>query len=313
MRGFSGGLKGVPSRPPSAFAWRWGGRPVSVAHEELGDGPAPVLCLPAFSTISTREEVRPLAVRLAGQGFRCTLLDWPGFGDSDRSRLDYGPALLRAFLAAFAEGRGPGFGVVACGHAAGYALELARERPDLVGALALVAPTWRGPLPTAMGGHRRGAYAWVRRAVRAPVLGELLYRANTSAPVLRAMMRRHVYADPGTVSPALVEAKRAVARRRGARFAPAAFVTGALDPVHDRAAFLALLSPPPAPVLVLRGEATPPRSAAEMDAVAALPDVEALRVPGALSPHEEHPDALAEPVARFLRRHLGAGDGPAAA
>lgn len=299
----------VESRSAAPFAWNWHGRAVAVAHEEFGDaGGAPVLCLPAFSTISTREELRPLALRLAADGFRCALLDWPGFGDSDRLLLDYGPPLFRAFLAAFVEGRGPGLGVVACGHAAGYALELARERPGQVGALALVAPTWRGPLPTAMGGHRRGAYAWMRRAVRAPVLGELLYRANTSAPVLRMMMRRHVYADPGTVSPALVEAKQAVARRRGARFAPGAFVTGALDPVHDRGAFQALLSPPPAPILLLRGEATPPRSAAEMDATAALPGVVALRVPGALSPHEERPDALAGPVARFLRRHLGARD-----
>ena len=296
----------MPARPPAAFAWRWGGRPVSVAHEEVGDaGGAPVLCLPAFSTISTREELRPLAGLLAAEGFRCTLLDWPGFGDSDRLRLDYGPDLFRHFLAAFAEGRGPGLGVVACGHAAGYALELARARPGSVGALALVAPTWRGPLPTAMGEHRRDAYAWVRRAVRAPVLGELLYRANTSAPVVRMMMRRHVYGDPATTTPALVEAKRAVARRPGARFAPAAFVTGALDPVHDRAAFLALLDPPPAPTLLLQGEATPPRSAAEMGAMAAMPGVESHRVPGALSPHEEHAPALAPPIARFFRRCLG--------
>lgn len=289
----------------ATFAWSWRGRPVAVAYEEVGDGPTPVLCLPAFSTVSTREELRPLATLLAGRGFNCILLDRPGFGGSERPRLDYGPALFRAFLPAFAEGRGPALGIVACGHAAGYALDLARARPGLVGALVLVAPTWRGPLPTAMGEHRRAAYAWVRRAVRAPVLGELLYRANTSAPVLRLMMRRHVYSEAGTVSPALVEAKRRIARRRGARFGSAAFVTGALDPVPDRGAFLALLDPPPAPIAILQGEATPPRSAAEMDAMAALAGIEAPRVPGALSPHEEHATVLAPVVARVLKRHLG--------
>lgn len=299
-------------RPAATFAWNWSGRAVAVAHEEVGAGPAPLLCLPAFSTISTRDELRPLALRLAGRGFRCTLLDWPGFGGSDRPRLDYGPALFRAFLSDFAAGFGPGLCVLACGHAAGYALDLARGRPGLVSALALVAPTWRGPLPTAMGEHRRGAYAWVRRAVRAPGLGELLYRANTSAPVLRLMMRRHVYGDPSAASPAAVDAKRRVARRPGARFGSAAFVTGALDPVPDRAAFLALLSPPPTPTLLLRGGATPPRSAAEMDAMAALPGVEAHRVPGALSPHEESPSAVAPIVAGFLERHLVARRGGAA-
>ena len=294
----------IPAPSEARFAWNWRGRPVAAAYEEIGDGPAQVLCLPAFSTVSTREELRPLAVLLAEEGFRCSLVDWPGFGGSDRHGFEYGPTLLRAFLAAFAEGRRPALGVVACGHAAGYALELARARPGLVGALVLVAPTWRGPLPTAMGGHRRRVYAWVRRAVRAPVLGHLLYRANTSAPVLRLMMRRHVYSEAETVSPALVEAKRRVARRPGARFGSAAFVTGALDPVDGRSAFLALLDPPPAPTLLLRGEATPPRSAAEMDAMAAAPGVESCRVPGALSPHEEHAAALAPPVMRFLDRHL---------
>lgn len=290
---------------PATFSWNWRGRSVAVAWEEIGNGPSPVLCLPAFSTVSTREELRPLALFLAGRGFRCILSDWPGFGGSDRLRLDYGPSLLRAFLAAFVAERGPGLGVIACGHAAGYALELGRTRPGLVSALVLVAPTWRGPLPTAMGEHRRGAYGWVRRAIRTPILGELLYRANTSAPVLGLMMRRHVYSDPSTVSPALIEAKRQVARRPGARFGSAAFVTGALDPVADRAAFLALLAPPPAPTMLLRGEATPQRSAAEMDAMAAMPDVGCLRVPGALSPHEEHAAALAPLVVHFLSRHAG--------
>lgn len=289
---------------PATFAWNWRGRSVVVAWEEIGNGPSLVLCLPAFSTVSTREELRPVALLLAGRGFRCILFDWPGFGGSDRLRLDYGPSLLRAFLATFMAERGPGLGVIACGHAAGYALELARAQPGVVSALVLVAPTWRGPLPTAMGDHRRGAYGWVRRAIRSPILGELLYRANTSAPVLGMMMRRHVYSDPSTVSPALIEAKWQVARRPGARFGSAAFVTGALDPVADRAAFLALLDPPPAPTMVLRGEATPLRSAAEMDAMAAMPGVQSHRVPGALSPHEEHATALAPLVTHFLSRHI---------
>lgn len=274
-----------------------------VACEDVGDGPSQVLCLPALSTISTRDELRPLAGRLADHGFRCTLLDWPGFGASDRLPLDYAPDVMRGFLADLMPGLRPGLGVIACGHAAGYALGLARARPGLFGSLVLVAPTWRGPLPTAMGEHRRPVYAWVRRAVRMPVLGHLLYRANTSAPVLRMMMRRHVYSEADTVSPSLVTTKRRVARRAGGRFGPAAFVTGALDPVADRAAFLAMLRPPPGPTLVLRGEATPRRSAAEMDAMAAVPGVAACRVPGALSPHEEHPEVLAPIVADFLRHH----------
>lgn len=60
----------------------------------MGSG-RPVCLLPAFSTVSSREEMRPLARHLAAAGFACTLLDWPGFGESTRGNLPYGPALYR--------------------------------------------------------------------------------------------------------------------------------------------------------------------------------------------------------------------------
>ena len=82
------------------FSWTWQGRPVQAAYEVLGTG-MPVLLLPAFSTVSSREEMRPLASRLAASGFSCTLLDWPGFGASTSGRLGYGPALYERFLADF--------------------------------------------------------------------------------------------------------------------------------------------------------------------------------------------------------------------
>jgi hypothetical protein len=72
---------------------------------------------------------------------------------------------------------------VAAGHAAFYALVLARDRPGVSSHAVLLAPTWRGPLPTAMGVHPR-AYAWVRGLVVSPVIGEALYRLNTLGSVI---------------------------------------------------------------------------------------------------------------------------------
>jgi pimeloyl-ACP methyl ester carboxylesterase len=246
------------------FSWNWQGRPVHATYDVIGTG-APVLLLPAFSTVSTREEMRPLAARLVARGFACTLLDWPGFGASTRGRLGYSPALYHQFVADFAAAVLPaGTAVVAAGHAAGYALALGHTRPGVWRRAVLLAPTWRGPLPTAMGA-RPGTYARVRALVAAPIIGEGLYRLNTHSSVLAMMYRRHVYAQADRVTDEFVAQKQAVARRRGARFASVAFVTGALDPLADRAAFMALLSPPPAPTLVLCGTATPPKSKAEME------------------------------------------------
>ena len=281
------------------FAWSWQGRTVDAAYEIIGAG-APVLLLPAFSTVCSREEMRPLADRLAAAGFSCVLLDWPGFGSSDRRRLAYGPALFGAFLADFAEALlTPGTAVVAAGHAAGYALQLGHARPGLWRRIVLLAPTWRGPLPTAMGPRPR-TYAAARALVRAALIGQAVYWLNTHRRVIGMMYRRHVYAEAGQVTAGFVGAKQRLSRQPGARFASVAFVTGALDPVADRAAFAALLSPPPAPTLVLCGEATPPKSRAEMQAIPSGPGVEVRWVPGSLGLHEEMADAVAPRVAAFL-------------
>jgi pimeloyl-ACP methyl ester carboxylesterase len=113
------------------FSWNWQGRPVEAVYETLGTG-SPVLLLPAFSTVSSREEMRPLASRLAVSGFACTLVDWPGFGSSTRGALNYGPALYHGFLADLVAATMPdGASVIAAGHASGYALALGHERSGL--------------------------------------------------------------------------------------------------------------------------------------------------------------------------------------
>ena len=281
------------------FEWEWRGRPIKVAYETLG-ADRRALLLPAFSTVSSRAEMRPVAAHLVGQGCSCVLVDWPGFGDSTRGRLGYGPPLYRHFLADFTAAVMPtGAAVIAAGHAAGYALALARNRQGVWSHAVLLAPTWRGPLPTVMGAHPR-AYACVRGLVAAPVIGEALYRLNTLRSIVGLMYRRHVYSEASRITPALVAQKQDIARRPGARFGSAAFVTGHIDPVLDRCAFLALFDPPPVPVLALCGNATPPRSKAEMAALAEQSGVDLRWMPGSLGLHEEYAAAAAGAIARFI-------------
>jgi len=57
-----------------------------------------------------------------------------------------------------------------------------------------------------------------------------------------------------------------------------------------------------APVLLLYGAETPPRSRAEMEALATVPGIRSIVLPrGKLSVHEEFPDAVFEAVDPFLR------------
>ena len=71
------------------IAWTWDGEAVRVGAERTGAEPT-VLLLPALSSISTRAEMRPLAERLA-PAFATVAVDWPGFGDRPRPRVDWRP------------------------------------------------------------------------------------------------------------------------------------------------------------------------------------------------------------------------------
>jgi pimeloyl-ACP methyl ester carboxylesterase len=290
---------------PRVFSWSWEGRPVAIVYETFGSGP-PCLLLPAFSTVCTREEMRPLAMRLADR-LTVTLVDWPGFGESSRQPFAYGPLLMQAFLGEFlAQVFAEPPSVVAAGHAAGYALALARMRSPCWTRIVLVAPTWRGPLPTAMG-RPPERWGWVRRLVRTPLLGEGLYRMNTAGPVIALMYRRHVYADRLQVTGALVRTKQAIARRARGRHASVAFVTGALDPVGDREQFQRLVAPPSAPTLIVYGSDTPPRSRAEIESLKGLGGIAVSAVPGSLGVHEEQPEIVFRAIAGFLFQNVGGG------
>ena len=115
------------------------------------------------------------------------------------------------------------------------------------------------------------------------------------------MMKGHVLADRAHLTPDLLARKSEVTRRRGARFATAAFVTGGLDLARSREGFLALAERAGVPILAVWGPQVPPRSRAEMEALAAVPGVRAESLPaGALGVHEEYPAEVAAALRPFL-------------
>jgi pimeloyl-ACP methyl ester carboxylesterase len=179
-----------------------------------------------------------------------------------------------------------------------YVLHHAAHHPGTIARAALIAPTWRGPLPT-VGGGQRPLFQAIRRAVEMPYVGPLLYRLNVNPFVVRKMLTGHVYSD-GLTGERLAQ-KRRVIDAAGARFASASFVTGALDRVTSRAEFLALAARAGIPITLIYGAETPARSRAEIEALAALPGIKASLLPrGKLSVHEEFPDEVARAVEPFL-------------
>ena len=280
------------------YPWTWQDQSVEVVWESLGQGD-PILLLPALSTVSTRGEMRPLAECLAAH-YQTIALDWPGFGESSRLPLDYKSALYCQVLQDFVRNtfKQP-IPVVAAGHAAGYAMSSAGLHPPIWSQIILAAPTWRGPFPTMTGG-RKWWHALIRETVRSPLLGQALYAQLTKPNFLATQYRQHVYADADRITPSLIAQKRQTTQQPNARFASAAFVTGRLDPAGDRAECLAWFDRTSVPVSIVIGERTPPKSKAQMEAIAARSEVRSHHLPGSLALHEEYAAELAEVVRSCL-------------
>jgi len=286
----------APARHDETFDWSWGGQELTCALTRQGTGPRALL-LPALSSISTREELAPLQ-SLLSEHFETVAPDWPGFGTDDKPHVAWTPEAMVGWLDHVLTSVVPDPAVVvAAGHAAGYVLRHFSDRPEKVPHLVLVAPTWRGPLPTMMG-RRPDWLARVRSAVDMPVAGPALYALNLNDLVIRRMARGHVYSDPAWLTRERMAAKRRVARAGGARFASIRFVTGALDPFEagdDARSAAGAMSR--VRVQMIWGEETPRKSKAEMEALAVAAEVTPTVLPyGKLGLHEEFAGDVAQAV-----------------
>ncbi|WP_375500511.1 alpha/beta fold hydrolase [uncultured Nostoc sp.] len=279
------------------YVWNWENQQLRVVYETLGKG-SPLLLLPSFSSVSTRLEVGELA-KLLAPNFQVVAVDWPGFGESSRPSLNYSPEIYQQFLEDFVKAIfNTPITVVAAGHAASYVLQLAVKQPATFSRILLLAPTWRGPLPT-MGASQQIA-GIVRGLVRSPILGQALYKLNTTQSFLSFMYRRHVFTDAAKITPSFIEKKWHTTQQPGARFASAAFVTGNLDAVRKQSDFLQLVQSLTVPLMAVVGESSPPKSREEMNALVALPGVRSVVIPGSLGLHEEYPAVVLEAVQDFL-------------
>src|SRR6266550_4478576 len=177
----------------STLEWTWRGKSIRLGADARGNGPK--LLLPALSSISSRREMHPLQERLAAR-YSTLAVDWPGFGEAPRPQVDWTPDAYAAFLAFVLSSVMPHpHAIIAAGHAATYVLKHAASASEPTARLVLVAPTWRGPLPTMAGGHRPFFDRLCRLVDRATV-GPLIYRLNVNPFVVRRMGAGHVYSDP---------------------------------------------------------------------------------------------------------------------
>jgi pimeloyl-ACP methyl ester carboxylesterase len=281
------------------YQWHYFNKEYSIVSETIGSG-VPVLLLPALSTVSSRSEMGKVAQALSDQ-FQVTVLDWLGFGASERPNLDYNPSLYKQLLTSFIlDNFKNKITLIAAGHATGYALDFAKNNPELIEKIILIAPTWKSPFK-AMGMGEIIAKS-VRNLMRMPIVGQVLYYLNTTSSFLRFMYSRHVYVNSAMLTEEFMAEKRRVTQQKGARFASAAFVTGGLDPANSRTDFISLLQSITLPILTVIAEDAPSKSKAEMEAINSLKinNLQTLRLAGTLGMHEEYGDVIGKFILSYL-------------
>ncbi|XP_024977005.1 uncharacterized protein LOC112514651 [Cynara cardunculus var. scolymus] len=314
--------KSSVSSKTSSWQWKFRDNSIKIHYEEHGDesnGPSKnILMMPTISDVSTVEEWRLVAKdiiqRSGNVNWRATIVDWPGLGYSDRPKLEYNADIMESFLVDFIlapdspiSSLAEDLVIVGGGHAATIAVRAAKKGLVKPTAIAAIAPTWSGPLPIVFGRDSKteSRYELLRETLRAPAVGWMMYNVLVSnKKSIQSQYKSHVYADSTNVTPGMIESRYELTKQKGARYVPAAFLTGLLDPVKSREEFIELFQglEGKLAVLVVSTSGAPKRSKAEMEALREAKGVSKyVEVSGALLPHEEYPNLVANEIYSFLQ------------
>lgn len=285
--GLANGVLGSKSGEPLAgrlpgetASYRWRG--IDVTYTEGGDPTAPDLVLyHGIHAAASSQEFIGVWDRLT-DAYHVVAPDLPGFGRSDRPNVRYRPAFYEAFLAAFTDDVLTDPVCLATSLTGAYAAAIADGRFQR---LVLVCPT-----------ATTTAYRpWLARLIRSPVVGEALFTALTIPRSLRWWMVREGVEDLAHLPADYLRYQHRTARRPGARYAPAAFIGGALTPDTRLVDTLDATSVPA--TLVWGRTATRPPLSVGRD-LAEATDTDLLVVDDArLLPHTEHPTTVLDGLA----------------
>jgi len=213
-------------------------------------------------------------------------LDLPGFGHSDRPPLLYSGSLYTTFVRdAIAELTDEPPVVVAPSLSGAYAAIAASDADVETRSLVLVCPT-----DSTFGGRR----VWLRALVRSPLLGQGLFNLATSKSAIRHFNTDHGYYDADNIPEEVVEYEWLSAHQPGARFAPASFFGGFLDPDEDLGEALVAVDAPVTLVWGRNAEVAPLSEGRELAERADTGLVVFDRTK--LLPHAEHPEEFVETI-----------------
>jgi pimeloyl-ACP methyl ester carboxylesterase len=202
--------------------YRWKGG--DLAYSVSGEG-EPLLLVHGVYAGASSFEFRKNFEELS-RSFRVYALDLLGCGLSEKPARRYGPEDVTSQVEDFVrEEIGDQAHLVASSLSVALVVPAAVRSPRLFKKLILICPTGYGTLDRPSG--RLGEVIY--RLFLAPVLGETLYHAVVSRLGIRYYLGSMAYHDPDLVTEDLVEDYYSASHQPGARYFPAAFVSGKLN------------------------------------------------------------------------------------
>ena len=211
-----------------------------VAGYRLGEGRT-VLLLHSFNAAGTGAELAALVSRLA-EHRRVVVVDWLGFGTSDRPDVPYGWALYGDQLETVRTAAlGPGetsVDVVALSLPGQYVVVAAADHPERFGRIVLISPTGFGRFKGTAGRSSQNLY----RSLRLTRVGRLLFAVLARRQVIR-WFTRQTFADPAQVPRDYERYCWRTCQQPGAWRAPLAFVSGLLNDPRAEVAYGRLSNP----------------------------------------------------------------------
>ena len=204
------------------YYWRGG----ELAYRVAGDSDAqPLLLVHGIYAGASSYEFRKNFLELA-EDFRVYALDLLGCGLSDRPRRRYEPEDVALQIEDFAreEIEAPTH-LIASSLSAALLVPAAVRSPRLFKKLVFICPTGLGNLDRPSGLLGNVIY----RLFLTPILGDSLYHAIVSRRGIRYYLDNMAYQDPKLITDDLVEDYYHTSHQPGAKYFPAAFVSGKLN------------------------------------------------------------------------------------
>ena len=203
------------------YRWRRGG---DLAYAVAGEG-EPLLLVHGVYAGASSFEFRKNFGELSGN-FRVYALDLLGCGLSERPRRRYAPEDVTAQVEDFVrEEIGGSAHLVASSLSGALSVPALVRSPRLFKKAVLVCPTGYGSLDRPSGYLGDAIYG----LFQVPVVGDSLYHTIVSRRGIRYYLKRMAYHDPGLVTEDLVDDYYRTGHRGGAKYFPAAFVSGKLN------------------------------------------------------------------------------------